>query len=218
MNVPGNFAEIVAESLRGLHVAGKCGRDLLHDVVAKSLTSAGYTADKEDTGEFLKGRMPVWRSKDTGEIEPTTARRRVDIVVYRSSSVVGLIEIESDLNDLRLAGTTRRSGHYDVWSIARAASGRYFDSYKSLERMASAAMYWNAAQRSGIYPGPAEGVALLETISSDEPSIHNPSGLQLVLVSGSCRPLDSQVLRPRLESLGARLVCVGEQAGRGSAA
>jgi hypothetical protein len=36
--------------------------------------------------------MPIWRSKDDQAIEPTTGRRRVDIVVNRDLTPVALIE------------------------------------------------------------------------------------------------------------------------------
>src|ERR1700675_3941689 len=46
----------------------------------------------------------------------------------------------------------RRDRHYDVWSIDRNEDGTYFDSYKSLERMAAAAFYWYLFRKTGRYP------------------------------------------------------------------
>lgn len=151
--------------------------------------------------------MAVWRSRDNDSVEATPGRRRIDLVVYDDARPVALVETESDLNDLRIGGTSRRSGHYDVFSIARSAHGRPFDSYKSLERMAAAAFYWYRAQQLGGYPSPQEGVALLEGVRSDSPEHHNPGKLGLFLVSGTIRPQDRGILDRRLRALGAQLLC-----------
>ena len=167
----------------------------------------GFRVDLEDGGELLKERMPVWRSKDTDCVEPTARRRKMDIVAYRDERLVAIVEIESDLNDLRETGVTRRNGHYDVWSIAKSSKGSYFDSYKSLERMAAAAYYLHLSIASGFYPSEDDAVGRLEAVVSDDPTDHNPTGIALFLVSGRCRPIDRAILTPRLESLGARLFC-----------
>ena len=202
---------LVREALAGVKVSGKCGRDYLQGLLAGHVNKAGLLADQEDAQQFLRAGMPVWRSKDTGQVEQTTGRRRIDIVVHDDRKPIALIETESDLNDLKRAGVTNRSGHYDVSSIAHDSSGAHFDSYKSLERMAAAAHYWARHAMGGTYPDPSSGVATLEQLRSDTPDKHNPLGLELILVSGSCRTYDAGILSRRLVSLGAELVCVTEK-------
>jgi len=180
----------------------------LQPTLAIALREAGFTADEEDQRQMLAPGMPVWRSKDDSTIEPTAGRRRVDIVVYRDSTPIALVETESDLNDLRSTGVTHRNGHYDVWSIARSAAGTHFDSYKSLERMAAAAFYWYQFRETGRYPSVEEATRSLELVRSNEIAAHNPGHLALFLISGNCRAHDQAVLAPRLHSLGAHLVCV----------
>ncbi len=199
---------LIGSAVAEIPISGKCGRDILQGAIARHLEGSGLTADTEDTRQLLRAQMPVWRSRDSGAVEPTSARRKIDIVVYSGAIVVGLIETESDLNDLRAVGTTRRNGHYDVFSVARAANGAHFDSYKSVERMASAAFYHWQQTKNGVYPSPQHGVTLLEGIRSNAASDHNPSGLTLILVSGMCRAGDASILRRRLISLGADLLCV----------
>jgi hypothetical protein len=81
-------------------------------------------------------------------------RRKIDIVVRAGQQPIALIEIESDLNDLKKSGVTNRNGHYDVFSIAKSADGAYFDSYKPLERMAAAAFYFGSSgNRVGDFGG-----------------------------------------------------------------
>jgi hypothetical protein len=207
-NAEAEIAEVISAWATKTKVSGKSGKRQLQPSLAIALREAGFTADEEDQGQILRSGMPVWRSKDDQTIEPTSGRRRVDIVVYRDSNPTALIETESDLNDLRLSGVTRRNGHYDVWSIARTAAGTYFDSYKSLERMAAAAFYWNTFKKTGRYPSVDEAVQSLEAVRSNERSKHNPGHLALFLVSGTCRAQDNATLAPRLGSLGAQLICV----------
>jgi hypothetical protein len=207
-NAEAEIADIITAWAKKTKVSGKSGKRQLQPSLAVALREAGFTADEEDQGQILRSAMPVWRSKDNQTIEPTTGRRRVDIVVYRDSTPIALIETESDLNDLRTSGVTRRNGHYDVWSIARTADGAYFDSYKSLERMAAAAFYWYQSKKTGRYPSVDEATQSLEAIRSNERSNHNPGHLALFLVSGSCRTQDNAALEPRLRSLGAQLICV----------
>ena len=203
-----NVAEIVRAAVEGFPVSGKCGRDQLQGHVASSIEAAGLVADTEDSQQFLRRGMPVWRSKDTNEIEMTTARRRIDIVAYHGGRPIALVEIESELGDLRLSGVTRRNGHYDVFSIAQDSVGQWFHSYKSLERMAAAAQYHAISQQTGEYPDVSVGVAHLERMQSDHPEVHNTSGLELILVSGRCREVDHRILAKRLGSLNAKLICV----------
>ena len=126
-------------------------------------------------------------------------------MVYSDDKPIGLVEIESDLDDLKAAGVSKRRGHYDVFSISRSGSESYDDSYKSLERMAAAAFYRAT---------PEDGPAQLEKTCSDEPGIHNPTGLAIILVVGRCRTQDSAILKPRLNSLDAELVCVSAKCAR----
>jgi len=207
-NAEAEIAEVISAWATKTKVSGKSGKRQLQPSLAIALREAGFTADEEDQGQFLKSGMPVWRSKDNQTIEPTVGRRRVDIVVYRDSNPIALIETESDLNDLRTSGVTRRNDHYDVWSIARTADGAYFDSYNSLERMAAAAFYWNTFRKTGRYPSADEAIQSLEAVRSNARSDHNPGHLALFLVSGTCRARDNAILAPRLVSLGARLMCV----------
>jgi hypothetical protein len=211
MNERPPIGALVKSAVSLTPVRGKQGRDLLQGLVANHISQAGLVADLEDQGQFLQSGMPVWRSKDTGQVELTPGRRLTDIVVYDQRKPIALIEIESDLNDLRRTGVTNRNGHYDVHSIARDANGSFFHSYKSLERMAAAAMYHALFTESGAYPTSDQGVSRLQKLASDDPSDHNPMALELILVSGSCRSYDREVLAKRLQSLGAQLICVTQR-------
>jgi hypothetical protein len=82
----------------------KSGKQLHKDVAAALERRTNFTIVKEDTTQFLRPRMPVWRDKKTCEIEPTANQRKIDIVVYEASLPIALIEVESDLNDLQLSG------------------------------------------------------------------------------------------------------------------
>ncbi len=213
MNIESEITHVISNWAATIQVSGKSGKRLLQPTLAFALREAGFTADEEDQLGLFRPGMPAWRSKDSQEVEPTPGRRRVDIIAYRDAMPVALLETESDLNDLRSAGTTRRSGHYDVWSISRGADGFHFHSYKSLERMAAAAFYWALHQRTGRYPSASEAVKALDGIRSDECNDHNPGRVPLFLISGSCRPQDRSILGPRLRCLGARLICVQETLG-----
>ena len=126
---------------------GKIGKQLHKDIAIALERRTDFKIDKEDTAQFLRARMPVWRDKKSCEIEPTASQRKIDIVVYNANFLIALIEVESDLNDLQLSGVSNRNRHYDVFSIAKSANGQYFHSYKSLERMAAAAMYYHLYKR-----------------------------------------------------------------------
>jgi len=197
--------------LAPLSIEGKTGKKLLQPMIAEGLERAGYVVDVEDTLGYLPPSLPVWRRKDTGEIEPTAGRRRIDIVVYKNASPIALVETESDLNALRESGYSKGSGQYDVFSISRSGSGEWFNSYKSLERMASAVHYNSRTldTESKIKSRP-NGVHSLECIQSDAPTIHNPHSLPLFLVTGTCRERDPRILLPRLRSLDATLVCASD--------
>ncbi|SRR5579862_405359 len=186
---------------------GKIGRQLHEDITAALRNLTEFRIVKEDEAKFLQAQMPVWRDKKNNEIEPTKTQRKIDIVVYSVDLPIALIEVESDLNDLQLSGISNRRGHYDVFSIARSAAGHYFHSYKSLERMAAAAMYYHLRESSHNY-SQESAVEYLESLMSDSPTDHNPSKLPMFLVSGSCRAMDHGILAPRLKSLDAELICL----------
>ena len=191
---------IVRECTQSLSIHGKCGESVLKPTIKSFLSRSGFEVDAEDTRMFLPAGAPVWRDKESLEVVPTPGRRRVDLVVRREGQVVSLIETESDLNDLREHGVSSRSGHYDVYSIARNGAGKWFDSYKSLERMAAAAYYASGGTTSA-----------LENIRSDLQSEHNPQHLALFLITGLSRALDRRILEPRRSSLGARIISVIER-------
>jgi hypothetical protein len=186
---------------------GKVGRKLHDDIAAALKEQTKFRIVKEDTTKFLQAKMPVWRDKQSNEVEPTVNQRKIDIVVYDGEVPVALIEIESDLNDLQQTGISNRSGHYDVFSISRSASGEYFDSYKSLERMAAAAIYHHLYAREGSYPAAEFAIDHLEALRSNSPTDHNPDRIPIFLVSGFCRSTDHKLLEARLKSLDAELIC-----------
>ena len=196
--------------------AKKCGK-YLQDAIADKLNALPeFSAQKEDAVQFLRARMPVWRRKEDNIIEQTVKRRKIDIVIYAETLPIALVEIESDLDDLQMSGVSTRNGHYDVFSIAQSTSGQYFHSYKSIERMAAAAFYFQLQKRGRNY-SEAEfaefSLECLKSIKSDSPADHNPAGLPIFLVTGNCRNVsanrkisDLDILRPRLDSLGAELL------------
>lgn len=203
-----HIIRLVQQTLSRVDTTGKAGRRTLQPGIAAALRAAGFNADEEDKGLVMATGMYPWRAKETGLPEPTASRRRIDVVVYHAEQPIAFIETESDLDDLRPPGTTnRRNGHYDVHSIAKGVDGKSYESYKSLERMAAAAFYWAHAKSTGTYPSPQLGLTLLEAIRSNGAPEHNPAGLLLVLVSGRCRTQDPAILAPRLNSLGAHLLC-----------
>jgi hypothetical protein len=193
------IVQIIKNSTSAITVSGKIGQRVLQPHIARTLTAYGFNVDIEDQAGFLPPGLAVWRDKHSCEVVETTGRRRIDLVIRKADKVLALIETESDLNDLREEGVSNRDGHYDVFSIARCASGMWFDSYKSLERMAAAA--WYSAGRTR---------ADLENVRSNSVEIHNSAGIGLILVSGRVRSKDRRVLAPRLGALGAHLIGVTE--------
>lgn len=193
----GDLHVAIQSWLGGVTAAGKIGKSVLQPLLHERLIQLGLDVDKEDTKGFLTAGQSVWRSKDDQAIEPTAGRRRIDLVVRDSGKVFALIETESDLDDIREVGVSRRNGHYDVFSIARNSSGHWFHSYKSLERMAAALGYDNGGTTLG-----------LDKVRSDDPRVHNPKSVSAFLVTGSCRPLDRKALRPRLATLRATIITV----------
>lgn len=191
------IVQLIKAGTASISIAGKTGQRLLQPRISQILTAAGYDVDVEDARGFFPAGLPAWRDKSSGEIVVTTGRRRIDLVVRKQANVVALIETESDLNDLREQGVSGRSGHYDVFSVARSAGGTWFDSYKSLERMAAAAWYATGRRQTTF-----------EDLQSNAPEVHNPSGLGLILVTGSSRAIDRRILAPRLNALGAGLVSI----------
>jgi hypothetical protein len=113
------------------------------------------------------------------------------------------------LNDLQLSGISNRNGHYDVYSIAKSASGQFFHSYKSLERMAAAAAYHHLLTHDHTYPLPEYAAKHLEAISSNDPLRHNPSSMPMFLITGSCKK--SEILDARMKSLDAEMICKCEK-------
>ena len=136
-----SILQLIRSGTASMPISGKVGQRLLQPKIAQVLSASGYDVDVEDTRGFFPPGLPAWRDKQTFEVVPTSGRRRIDLVVRKNEEVVALIEAESDLNDLREHGVSGRSGHYDVFSIASQADGTWFDSYKSLERLAAAAWY-----------------------------------------------------------------------------
>ncbi len=192
-----DVVRLIQEAVSNIPIHGKVGQRFLQPRIAQVLAAAGYDVDAEDKLGFFPPAHSAWRDKTTGAVVATSVRRRIDLVVRKAESLVALIEVESDLNDLREDGVSGRSGHYDVFSVARRADGAWFDSYKSLERMASAA--WYATGRSQ---------AALEDLASDNNRDHNPLSIGLILVTGSSRASDRRILDPRLHALGACLISV----------
>ena len=191
-------------------VNGKVGKSFLQPSLSQYLEQHGYVVDQEDTRQFLKPGISVWRNKKNCSIAPTQKQRRIDIVVYKDNIPVALIETESDLKHLRKNGFSDSKKRYDVYSIAKGSNGKYFNSYKSLERMATAAFLYHLFQVNRLYPNNDEAMEKLEAISSDSPDIHNPGGMELYLVTGSCRPKDREILRERLSSTNAVLISILE--------
>ncbi len=72
-----NIQKCILSILRPLSIDGKTGKRLLQPMIADGLDRAGYVVDVEDTLGFLPAGLPVWRRRDTGEIEPTAGRRRI---------------------------------------------------------------------------------------------------------------------------------------------
>jgi hypothetical protein len=198
---------------RGQSFAGKCGESDLKPAIATSLESLGFDVDTRDKKKFLRTGMHVWRDNETRNVILTRGRRLIELVIYSEERPIALIEAESDLNDLVNFGVKRRNDHYDVASIGCTANGEYFNSYKSLERMAAAAFYFYRYKTDGTYPDPITGLAALSALRSNNPTVHNPLRLPLLLVAGTCRtglPIDDRkLLEPRLKSLGAELIVAG---------
>lgn len=198
---------ILTDYLSGKNYSGKVGSKLLQPEIANELQKAGLIVDCEDSKNWLQAKIPVWRSKDTGLVVETKQRRRIDIVAYDvNQQLVALIELESDLDDLREEGVSKRSGHYDVWSIARNHRGDYFDSYNSIERMAVAAYALYMTNRDCIYPTSDHICNELVSISSKDKEVHNPLQVPMFLVAGRTRDKDCGILEPRLKSLGTTLL------------
>ncbi len=202
------IAAAIKVAIDGISVAGKIGKKYLQPVVGQAIERNGFKVDYEDSEVFLGSALPVWRDKNSMKVEQTVNRRKIDIVVYDTAGcALALIETESDLDDLKQHGVSKRNGHYDVFSIARDASGKYFHSYKSLERMAAGAFYRSARNVHRV--DELGAIQRLESLSSDDPLEHNPLGLGLFLVTGRSRPQDRKILDPRLRSLNAVLLSRG---------
>jgi hypothetical protein len=127
-------------------------------------------------------------------------------IVINSLNEAGLeADPESDLNHLRANGISKSGDGYDVFSIAKQWNGDFFDSYRSLERMASAAFFYAVVTRSQANPGTVALSEMLANVRSDNSADHNPLELPMFLVAGRARELDRRILSMRLEALGAEL-------------
>ena len=153
-----------------------------------------YRLTMED--RLLPATTTMWRTQDEQpQIAPGTAR--FDHALYLGQRVVGLIEVESDLDDVN---NRTRDGlkNYFVRSLAKNGDGHYFSSYRSLERMAIGARHLAGRDIS---------VASLEGIASDSHDEHNPEHLPLFLVN--CAGSQSsciEVLQRRMDSLQVTLI------------
>lgn len=173
--------------------------------IARALLKANYDVDPQDTRGLYPTGVPTWRV--AGDVLAAPAKRRIDIVAYdKAGFLVALIESEDDVGDVALpTWITRR---YAVRSVARDADGHFFDSYRSIERMAVAAA---GVQRDDSAQVPL--LAQLEAIKSDEPLLHNPAKIPLFLTLARGmrwrRTVDRLALiQPRLTSLGCRVIAV----------
>lgn len=74
--------------------------------------------------------------------------------------------------------------------------------------MAAAAFFLGMARRNDIYPDPDAAVQAISKVASDDINAHNPLRIPLILVTGTCKKTDREILAPRLRSLGAELISV----------
>ena len=115
----------------------KQGNEKVQNDVRDAVSAAGYVVDQQDTGCFLKSRMPVWQqySENGLAVKETVARRIINLVVYEPDkhTPVALIEVESELAHMSSKTNKFNPGCYAVASIARDATGKPFDSYNSVE-------------------------------------------------------------------------------------
>ena len=198
------LAGIIRNGTTGMAPSGrtKIGDAVLKPHIAQALQKQGLEADVEDSRAFMMSGLVAWRNTEDEEMPKRAGKLRPDIVVYRGGKVCGLVEIESDLNDVKENRINKRNGHYDVLSIARNAREDYFYSYKSLERMA-VAVFGESMRQAGQIVTPEQVIARLQTIKSDSDKDHNPLGLGIVLVTGYCRQKDLDILEERRQSIGA---------------
>lgn len=161
--------------------------------------------DLHDTRGFYPTGVPPWRLGDNS-LESAT-RRFIDVVVYDSSGrLAALIESEDDIGDIALPEWLPR--RYAVRSVARDATGKYFDSYRSIERIAVGAL---AAQ----YEASDARILLahLEAIQSNTADDHNPKRIPLFLTlarGANWRRTREKLLliKSRLSSLSCRIIAV----------
>lgn len=165
--------------------------------------SLPLSISSEDLGGIqrinLRGQ-PLWRRRSTGEPVVAPGSSRIDFVLRDGNDeVAALVEIESDVDDIKAAQTRGGSRNYFVQSIAKNGAGLPFESYHSLERMAVACLRLAGNETS---------VAALEAIHSDRVQDHNPLKLPLFLVNTAGREQSSLmgVLDKRLQSLDATAI------------
>lgn len=142
-------------------------------VIREALWTAGFVVDSQDARQVLPPGIALWRD-EFGEIEPTTLRRRIDMVVYDRDAIAAFIECEEDILNVNREGKHRR---YFVQSIAQGSTGRFFSSYRSIERMAVAA--------DVCAHGSQNVIERLSGRRSDDPSVHNALRIPL-FVALSC--------------------------------
>jgi hypothetical protein len=201
----GKRIEVILTSMINQHektLGSKTSAEMVEPAIVSALSQAGYTCDPQDTRRVYPGRVPTWRTAD-GIVE-SKARRRIDVVAYCGNEIAAFIESESDLGDLTFPVWSCKG--YAVYSIARNATGRHFESYWPLERMAIAAI-----GRARLNEEEEDLLQYVESIASNDASAHNP--LQIPLFLTLARPLTYArtrdkiaLLEPRLTSLGAKII------------
>ncbi len=183
----------------------KQGKRLIQPWIAQQLKAAGYFVDLEDVNRLLPSGVPVWRDHWSGQIVPTRGRRRVDGVVYRNRGdalPIAIVEVESELGH---ACSESKDAVYRVDSIARNNQNKPFDSYQSIERLATLARWLHLRQQDPSAQKD-EIRAALEGVTSNDSKIQNPCGIPLFLAVGRCRNRERTVLQPRLDSLEVELL------------
>jgi hypothetical protein len=181
-------------------VGNKSSRDVLQSNICAALVKGGYQVDYEDKHyKILSSAKAVWRNRDR-KVHFHKRRPRIDLCVYQNDEVAALVEVEACLDGLprkKWAPARKGSGNYYVLSIAKDKNGEFFESYKSIERMAVAAM---------ALAGRPSDQQSLEQIRSNRIADHNPSRVPLFLVTEWRRASDKHIIEDRLASLGATLI------------
>lgn len=178
----GDIRQSILKAMKNFNMGteGKMANKVLDPLIQCQLRRDGFDIDNKDRCEkLLKNGIPAWRSRLTKEKVQTKTRREIDIIVYKNGKLVGMIEVENDLDHLSHCRDNSKETRYDVLSIDRTPGGSYFYSYMSLERMATAC-------RENI--------------------VSVPLFLAVGRIRKTARIDDEEVLRPRLEALQAELI------------